>query len=403
MKQKIGIFFLHYLRFFARLQLKKIKFIQNHRNQPLIIIGITGSAGKTSALLATKAALTPNFVVKTNYGGNSESGIPLSILDLKNPDFSLISWIKIALLAPLKILTDWSAYQIFLVEMGIDSQHSPKNMDYLLSIVKPQIGVFLNVSPVHLENFSSVDQIAFEKAKLVNSAETAIINTTDPLVKKYTTNPNTISLPSSIVKLKNFLLPDIYQESLQVGLTIAKILKIDQSTALKNLNQNFELPPSRASVLTGIHNSTIIDSSYNSSPIAATKMLEFLKSFSTPKIAILGDMRELGEASLQAHQKLYQMALDSADIIISVGPQTSRYFGSKAKKFLYYWQVNDYLTNNPDIIKNSTILVKGSQNTIYLEEVVKKLLKNSVDRHQLCRQSPYWLKLKSDFHHRFDL
>jgi len=139
MKQKIGLFFLFYLRFFARLQLKKIKLL----NSKLITVGITGSAGKTSTLLATEAALKPNFRVKTNYGGNSESGIPLNILGFKNPDFTLLSWLKIALLTPFKLFINWKIYDVYLFEMGIDSAKSPKNMSFLLSIITPDIGIAL--------------------------------------------------------------------------------------------------------------------------------------------------------------------------------------------------------------------------------------------------------------------
>jgi len=124
-------------------------------------------------------------------------------------------------------------------------------------------------------------------------------------------------------------------------------------------------------------------------------MLSFLASYPSPKIAVLGDMRELGAASKISHQNLYQTALNSADIIISVGPECSRYFGSKAKKFMFWWQASDYLKNN--LPQNATILVKGSQNAIFLEELIKELLKNKSDISKLCRQSKYWLKIKTKF------
>lgn len=391
MKQKISLLFLKYLRFFARLQLAKIKLI----NPKLIVVGITGSAGKTSTLLASQAALTPNFRVKTNYGGNSESGIPLNILGFKNPNFSFLSWLTIAVLTPFKLLLNWKVYDIYLMEMGIDSAKSPKNMSYLLSIIKPNIGVFLNVTPVHLENFSSLDQIAEEKAKLVNTAKIAIINPADPLVKKYTKNKKVISIKPIKIGISNFLLPDIYMISFGAAMTIAKTLNLQTSIAIDNLKNNFHLPPSRSSILKGINNSTIIDSSYNSSPLATSEMLNFLSSYPSPKIAVLGDMRELGAASKISHQNLYKTALNSADTIISVGSETSRFFGPKAIKFMYWWQASDYLKNI--LPQNATILVKGSQNTIFLEELVKELLKNYKDAKKLCRQSPYWLKLKSKF------
>jgi UDP-N-acetylmuramoyl-tripeptide--D-alanyl-D-alanine ligase len=389
--KNLSSFFLSYLRFFARLQLQKIKLL----NPNLVTVGITGSAGKTSTLLACEAALKPNFKVKTNYGGNSETGLPLNILGIKNPDYSLLSWLKVALLIPLKFLTNWQIYDIYLLEMGIDSPHSPKNMSFLLSIIIPDIGIFLNVTPVHLENFSSLDEIALEKSKLVNSAKIAIINSTDPLVKKYTKNKKIISIKPLKINIPNFYLPDIYQISLGAATTLAKYLKVDQKTAVTNLQNNFTLPPGRSSVFKGLNNSTIIDSSYNSSPLATLEMLNFLATFKSPKIALLGDMRELGKASKKSHQEIYQKALKSADIIISVGPQTSRYFGLKAKKFLYWWQAANYLKNN--LPQNATILIKGSQNTIFLEEIVKELLKNPKDSKKICRQSPYWLKIKSNF------
>lgn len=396
MKKSVILLLLNYLRFFARLQLFKIKLL----NPKLKIVGITGSAGKTSTLLATEAALTPNFRVKTNYGGNSESGIPLNILGFKNPDFSLLSWLKIAILTPLKLLTNWKIYDIYLLEMGIDSAKSPKNMSYLLSIVKPDIGIFLNVTSVHLENFSSLDKIAEEKAKLVNTAKIAIINKSDPLVKKYTKNKNTLAIMPLKIDIPNFFLPDIYNISLGAALAVAKTINLETSIAINNLKNNFQLPPGRSSILKGLNNSTLIDSSYNSSPLATAEMLNFLSSYPSPKIALLGDMRELGAASELAHQNLYKTALKSADQIISVGPETSRYFGPKAKKFLYWWQAADYLKNN--LLQNATILVKGSQNTIFLEELVKELIPTNKLKHYLsnqliCRQSKYWLKTKAIF------
>jgi UDP-N-acetylmuramoyl-tripeptide--D-alanyl-D-alanine ligase len=396
MKQKISLLFLKYLRFFARLQLAKINLI----NPKLIIVGITGSAGKTSTLLAAEAALKPNFRVKTNYGGNSESGIPLNILGFKNPDFSLFSWLIVALLTPFKLLTNWKIYDVYLVEMGIDSAQSPKNMSYLLSIVKPDIGVFLNVTPVHLENFSSLDQIAEEKAKLINNTQIAIINKSDALVKKYSKNKHTISIKPVKIDIPNFVLPSIYDISLGAALAIANYFKINNSSSINNIKNNFHLPPGRSSVLKGINNSTIIDSSYNSSPLSATEMLNFLASYPSPKITLLGDMRELGAVSKISHQNLYKTALNSADTIISIGPLTSRFFGSKAKKFMYWWQASDYLKNN--LPQNATILVKGSQNTIFLEELIKELIPTNKLKHYLsndliCRQSKYWLKTKAIF------
>lgn len=405
-KKTLSIFVLNYIRFFARLQLAKVKFLQKTKHKNLNIIGITGSAGKSSTLLACQAIFPKTYQVKTNNGCNSESGLPLSLLDLKINSYNPISWLKILLLAPIKYLTNWQTYDILILEMGVDAAAWPKNMDYLLSVVGPNIGIFLNVSPVHLMNFSSLDQIAQEKAKLVNQSKIAIINGQDKLVKKYTTNSNIIEFHPTEIKFKNYLLPPVYQNSFGAALSLARIFNISQSEATKNIQTNFSLPPSRSSILQGIKNTTIIDSSYNSSPLACEELLKFLSQFKkTPRIAILGDMRELGKSTPFEHRRIYEIATKSADQIISVGPQTKKYFANPklsakdglvpTKKFTYWWQAAEYLKT---IIKGGeTILIKGSQNTIYLEELVKTILADPKDSSKLCRQSPWWLQTKTKF------
>ncbi|MDD4026708.1 MAG: Mur ligase family protein [Candidatus Shapirobacteria bacterium] len=395
MKQKISLFILYYLRFFAKIQISKVRFLQKRKHRQLDIVGITGSAGKSSTLLACQTVFPKTYKVKTNDNCNSESGLPLSLLGLKINNYNFVTWLKIIVLIPLKYLTNWKSYDILILEMGIDSASWPKNMDYLLSVVKPNIGIFLNVSPVHMLNFDSLDEIAMEKAKLVNQASVAIINDQDKLVKKYTQNKNIIKITPTKIKFSNFYLPDIYQISFGTALSLARIFNINYDQAIKNIQENFSLPPSRSSILEGIKNTTIIDSSYNSSPIACQELLKFLTTFKTKKIAVLGDMRELGKSSPEEHQKIYELATKSADLIISVGPETKKYFGDKSQKFDNWWTAAEFLKEN---IKGSeTILVKGSQNTIFLEELVKSILKNPSDSSNLCRQSPYWLKVKSKF------
>lgn len=395
MKKNISLFVLAYIKFFAKIQLAKIRLIQKLKHRQLDIVGITGSAGKTSTLLACQTVLSPFLKIKTNDGYNSESGLPLSIIGLKIKNYSLFSWLKILFLSPFKILTNWQGFDVLILEMGVDSPIWPHNMDYLLSIVKPNISIFLNVSPVHLTNFKNLDQIAQEKAKLINQSNTAIINDQDKLVKQYSQNKNIINLIPTKIKLDNFYLPDIYQISFGAALCLARIFNINYNDAVKSLQTNFSLPPSRSSILKGIKNTTIIDSSYNSSPIACQKMLEFLDTFKNKKIAVLGDMRELGSSNESEHNKIYQQALKTVDLLISVGPETKKYFGDKSIKFDYWWQAVEYLKQQ--IKGEETILVKGSQTNIYLEELVKSILQNPSDSSKLCRQSAWWLKTKQKF------
>lgn len=395
MKKTISLLILAYLKFFAKLQIAKVRFIQKLKHRQLDIVGITGSAGKSSTLFACQAVLKSHLKIKTNDGYNSESGLPLSLIGLKIKNYNPLTWVAMILLSPIMLLINWKSYDVLILEMGVDSPAWPKNMDYLLSIVKPNIAIFLNVGSVHLINFTSINQIAQEKAKLANSAQVAIINNQDRLVKKYTTSKNIINLTPTKIKFDQYFLPDIYQISFGAALSLAQIFNINYQQAVKNIQTHLILPPSRSSILKGIKNTTIIDSSYNSSPLACQEFLKFLITFKTKKIAVLGDMRELGKNTPEEHQKIYDLAVKSADLIISVGPETKKYFGDKSNKFDNWWTATDFLKN--EIKGGETILIKGSQNTIFLEELVKEILLNPSEYTKLCRQSKYWQKVKLNY------
>lgn len=390
MKKYFSLAILYYLRFFAKLQLLK--------NKKMTIVGITGSAGKSSTVTVCQAALSPKFIIKTNNGTNSESGIPLSILGIKINGYSPIDWAKYCLLAPLKLITNWQKYDIYLCEMGIDGPDSPKNMSYLLSIIKPQIGIFLNVNLVHGEFFKDINSIGLEKSKLITSLPSsgfALINNNDPIVAKTTQNTLAykIFLKPIHIDFDNFAPPASFDISISAAVNLAQIFKINKTDVINNIKNNLTLPPSRASIFKGINNSTIIDSSYNSSPLSCREMLTILSKHPSPKIAILGDMRELGIQSKLAHQQIYNQAIKCCDALISVGIETNKYFGDKSNKYNNWREASVYLKNN--LPSNATILVKGSQNTIFLEELVKTILKNPNDSQKLCRQSKYWTKIKN--------
>ncbi len=194
---------LDYFRILAQLQLIKINLWRRLRGQKsIIIIGVTGSAGKTSTMHALVAGLKSQFQVKYSQKANSESGIPLNILGLSMKDYSFKDWLRVALGAPLKLLTNWQDYDIYVVEMGVDEPTEPKNMGYLLKIIRPQIAVFTSVTSVHSQQFEAAGYkdplraIAQEKGRLIASLPQdgwAILNGDDPLVeqqKKTDAGPN---------------------------------------------------------------------------------------------------------------------------------------------------------------------------------------------------------------------
>lgn len=404
MKRYLSLILLNYFRVLAKLQLLK--------NRSATIVGITGSAGKSSTLSACEATLKDYLTVKTNNGYNSETGIPFSILGIKAKSYSPVDWIKYIVLAPIRLIANWEKFDVLLLEMGIDGPDEPKNMSYLLKIVKPNIGIFLNVNLVHSLQFDHtvdiqqsnrqqiiLENIGKEKSKLINSLPAngyALLNTNDPIVSQTTQIclAKKIFLKPIPISFVNYAPPQSFNVSISAAINLAQIFNIPKDKATESLKRNLALPPSRSNIFDGINQSTIIDSSYNSSPLACKEMLDVLSKYPSPRIAILGDMRELGQQSQKSHQDIYKTALKSTDTIISVGLETQKYFGSKAIKFTYWWEALEFLKNN--LPKKSTILIKGSQNTIFLEEITKALVSENY-KALICRQSPYWLKLKEEF------
>ena len=92
MKTILARTLLGYFKFLAKIQLKKNDFL---------IIGVTGSVGKTSTKKAINAILQDYYKIKPSYKVNSESGIPLNILGLKNKNYTMIEWLSLAILAPI--------------------------------------------------------------------------------------------------------------------------------------------------------------------------------------------------------------------------------------------------------------------------------------------------------------
>lgn len=427
-------FLLYYLKVTAKLQIKKY--------HPQNIIGVTGSAGKSSTREAINSVISTEFLTLHCSHGNSETGIPLDILDIRVGNYKPIDWIRIVLTIPLRLLFNWKKYSVILLEMGIDNPKPPKNMEYLLSIIKPNIAIFTNVSGVHGQNYDLLidskiqgdkrielikDQISIEKGKLITNLPQdgiAILNKDDPRVWKFNNQcPQWISVGKNNsqslnfidhsfdlttgskftyqfnnqdfeLKFPDFLLTESYGYTLGFAIATGIALKLEPEICFANLQSNFKLPPSRMSIFPAINNSYVIDSTYNASENSMLDALNMLKNikYSGPKIAILGDLRELGVTSKAVHQKIWQLAQKSADKVITIGPE----FNSINSQGLI--TANQFWDSLTDLIpNNSLILVKGSQNTIFLETIVERLLQDSTEKYKLCRQSKFWQTTKSKF------
>ena len=437
MKPLISALLLTYFRLLAKLQLAKI--------QPTII-GITGSAGKSSTMEAVAAVLTPNFSLKVGRKANSESGIPLNILDLTPRNFTLQEWLRLVVLALWQLLTNWRRYQVYVVEMGIDSPFPPKNMGYLLTILKPTIGIFTSVAPTHSEPFdplvTATDPttraheltrlIAEEKARMIHALPTtgtAILNGDDRAVlaaslptdatvltfgnattatirctsvrwEKAATRLAFSDANSSIeITITGAFLPHHFGHTFAAALCAGQALGLTLQQAAQNLETHFKLPPGRASILHGLNGSTIIDSSYNASANPTIDLLKLLKQLPfKQKIALLGDMRELGTATQQEHERVAEAASQILDAVYLVGPLMKQFaqpiFEKNKVPVQTFSSASQAATALAQALTPDTVLlVKGSQNTLLLEIAIERLLADPAQADKLlARRGAYWDK-----------
>lgn len=467
---------LWWLRFWAKLAFSRIN---------PFIIGVTGSAGKSSAISAIATVARLKFRrVKIAQEANSESGIPADMLGLHFTDYSLFDWLRICFFAPLHALPlafslhpSALSFDCYIVEMGIDEPTPPKNMEYLLTILKPHIGVVLNALPVHTEQFERsdlviqgrtlIESIAVEKGKLVTqnpNLQFAILNADQLEITSLkprnkaklmtfgkSKNSNIViqsikpslegtsiafhiqrsdlgNSRSDLIRFPNLALPEFYGHTIAAALAVASALQIDSREACAVILKAFTLPPGRGRMFCGIKNTTIIDSSYNASSVTMIESLKLLKTISDEQktinnkqkaiskkrqtLAVLGDMRELGNQAKMEHELVAKELLKSADSTILVGPLMKQYvlplletahhsvqwFQTAGEASRYLLEVYETSSKKISWLKGGeNVLVKGSQNTIFLEIVVEALLKNKSDVAQLCRRGAFWDKQRSAY------
>jgi len=392
------------------------------------LIGITGSIGKTSTKDAVVAILRQKFQVKAADGGyNTEIGVPLMILNQRSDNTSSVaSWARILWKAFLDV-SQGEHMDVLVVEMGVDK---PGDMRELTKIISPDIAILTSIAANHIApgQFSSEQDILREKtgiAALQKKNNYFITNNDNPWIFSYvhtgstrlrygedganefvvsnvTGNVQGISFHVKGRSLDHdFRVPILgtYHTSVLVPAIICgELLGLTGEEIQKGL-ADFQLPKGRLRLLPGVHNSTIIDSSYNASKAAMLHALELVDSLPAPrKILCLGQMNELGERTEESHLEVARLAAQIGNLFILVGPDAKIYEQELLRVGVEKGTVHHFLDSQeagkfllPLIQDGDLVFVKGSQGGVRLERLIAEILADpATAKDVLVRQGPEW-------------
>ncbi|MFA6100063.1 MAG: Mur ligase family protein [Patescibacteria group bacterium] len=415
------------------------------RDKPTVV-AIAGSVGKSSArnalTLALKGRLSPEDVRSSKKNFNNELGIPLSVFDCDMPGRNPLKWIKLL----------WEAYlhasgfkklraRYLILEMAADH---PGDLDYLISIAPPQVAIITAMGAEHTEYFHSVEKAIEEERKILKAIPEhgeVILNADDPLVwesrgltkSEFVSygkgQENVVSIRSSKVSydpqypeeaglelelmiLRNrqykFRLKGVYGEThaYAISAAIGFCISMDHMSApaIDYLESHYVGMAGRTRLIPGIKQTMLLDDSYNAQPQAMQSAIRDLMNFPVPpggrRIAVLGDMLELGELAETEHQKIgQQIAAANVDYLVCCGKlaaiigKTAAEAGMTGKIAYFDKSPEAALHIQQEILQpNDVVLIKGSQSS-RMEKVVKELMAEPLKAPELLvRQSEDWLK-----------
>lgn len=361
----------------------KMKILKNTYN--IKVVGVTGSVGKTSTKDIIANVLSKKYkVLKTEGNNNNHIGLPLTILRLQDEEIAVI-------------------------EMGMN--HFGE-ISYLTKIAKPDIAVITNIGTSHIGNLGSRENILKAKLEILEGMDKkkiVINNDNDLLNKWYLENKNNIEIHTFGIKnesefnAKNIKLKENSSEficenksekiNIEVpvggehfilnalcGLTVGKLLNLNNEE-IKNGIKDFKLTAKRMEINHLKNNITIINDSYNASYESMKASISNLKNMNGErKIAVLGDMFELGDFSEKLHKEvgteIYKNKIDKLYLIGNY----SKFIGEEAEKEgykkenIFYFENKDELFNNlKNNLKSGDVILIKASNGMKLFEIAEKL------------------------------
>lgn len=336
----------------------------------LLIIALTGSNGKTTTKELMKAVLAKKFkTVATSGNLNNHIGVPLTLLSMTRET------------------------EVGIVEMGANHQ---KEIESLANIALPDIGYITNFGKAHLEGFGGFEGVVAGKSELYDHLKrhnkTILLNIDDPIQKEKGQTEKTFSFGNSKeadfnitypkageyaqIKTGNIvvgsnLIGDYNARNMAAALALGVYLKVPLEK-YKEAIETYIPNNNRSQIIEKDSNKIILDA-YNANPTSMAAAVEnFENRKEAPKVAVLGDMFELGAVSEEEHQQLVnRLKASKIDHIYLIGEHFHK--TETGNKILKFKTFNNFKQSfQPNSIKNALILIKGSRG-MALERVLEIL------------------------------
>ncbi len=414
------------------------------RYTPLQVV-ITGSVGKTSTKEALKSIIGDASSVYSSQGSmTSVFNMFFTVFGCEHPGTSVWGWIR-AFARGCRYAfgkKDETYPQVLIFELAIKHPGDTEKIAFMLT---PDVVVItpFGTPPAHIEFFENISAFLAEKVAIIQQLKDDGIvvlpqddeytedikrKITGPIIAYGFDSRGTLvvshpeityhdGMPVGMqfrVNLQGKSLPSTLFGALGIthilasaaALATAKALDISLIQALTSL-ESHDTPPGRMKLIHGIYNTMIIDDTYNASPVAMSTALKTLAQLETRgrKIAILGDMLDLGRHAEQTHRSVGEEVVESADVVIAVGvraqfiAENARKKGMKRRSSIMTFSTSAQAGAYAKTIlkEGDIILVKGSQD-MRMERVVEQIMANPKDKATLLvRQSDFWLN-----HHNRD-
>jgi UDP-N-acetylmuramoyl-tripeptide--D-alanyl-D-alanine ligase len=343
--------------------------------------GITGSNGKTTTKEMLGACMQVKYDTFTSIGNfNNLIGVPLSIFRLNE------------------------AHEAAVFELGMSA---PGEIFRLAEICKPQVGIFTNVAPAHLETMGTIDAIASAKHELIEKLPdngTAVINADDSRLSSWISDIKQKVITYSIENDADFRVIDISANAdgtssfkingsefninlpgrhniynAACAIAASSAFGID-ATELVEILPKIK-PYNLRSEMLSVNGINIINDCYNANPESMKAAIDILANSpsSSRLIAVLGDMLELGEMEIEYHEIIGQyLQSKKIDALFAAGELAANYLNKFNGSFKEHFEDKEHLAEAliGYLKPGDTVLIKGSRG-IAMEEITEKLMENS--------------------------